>query len=92
MIQTYYRLMGWDDLGRPTRESLVASDCRRRPLSPRLIQIPFLFPSGERRGQERQSAVAVAGLPTPPPRGIRPVRGLGGGLEPTPSQVRLPSP
>jgi aldehyde:ferredoxin oxidoreductase len=26
LIQTYYRLMGWDDLGLPTRESLIASD------------------------------------------------------------------
>lgn len=26
MIATYYRMMGWDELGRPTRESLVSSD------------------------------------------------------------------
>ena len=26
MIQTYYQMMGWDEAGRPTRSSLVASD------------------------------------------------------------------
>ncbi len=28
LIQTYYRLMGWDALGLPTREALIASDAQ----------------------------------------------------------------